>query len=67
MGLSNSFISLGRIVGPIWGGLALDFYAGLPYLSGALVMLLGFIVSLVWLPRLSPDSKSQVTGESTIH
>lgn len=58
MGLSNSFISLGRIVGPIWGGLALDLYTGLPYLSGALVMLLGFIVSLVWLPRSSPATES---------
>lgn len=58
MGLSNSFISLGRIVGPIWGGLALDLYTGLPYLSGALVMLLGFIVSLVWLPRSTPTTEA---------
>jgi len=51
MGLSNSFISLGRIVGPIGGGVALDVYAGLPYLSGAAVMLLGFGMSLIWLPK----------------
>ena len=51
MGLSNSFVSLGRIVGPIGGGIALDILAGLPYLSGALVMLIGFAMSLVWLPK----------------
>jgi len=51
MGLSNSFVSLGRIVGPIWGGVALDIYSGLPYLSGAIVMLFGFGMSLIWLPK----------------
>jgi len=51
MGLSNSFMSIGRIVGPIWGGVALDFHPGLPYLSGAVVMLAGFGVSLLWLPK----------------
>jgi DHA1 family multidrug resistance protein-like MFS transporter len=51
MGLSNAFVSLGRIVGPIWGGAALDIRSGLPYLSGALVMLLGFGMSLIWLPK----------------
>jgi DHA1 family multidrug resistance protein-like MFS transporter len=47
MGLSNSFVSLGRIVGPILGGLVLDINLNLPYLSGAVFMLLGFIVSLL--------------------
>jgi len=63
MGLSNSFISLGRIVGPIGGGVALDIYAGLPYLSGAAVMLLGFGMSLIWLPKptdktITPEIKT---------
>ena len=51
MGLSNAFVSLGRIVGPIWGGIALDIQAGLPYLSGAVVMVTGFGMSLAWLPK----------------
>jgi hypothetical protein len=51
MGLSNSFISLGRIAGPIWGGVALDIHAELPFLSGAAVMLAGFGMSLIWLPK----------------
>jgi DHA1 family multidrug resistance protein-like MFS transporter len=51
MGLNNSFNSLGRIVGPIWAGLAFDANPSLPYLSGALIMLAGFLVSLVWVPQ----------------
>jgi len=47
MGLSNAFISLGRIFGPIIGGLLLDINLLFPYLVGAAFMLLGFIVSLV--------------------
>ena len=58
MGLSNSFISLGRIVGPIWGGVALDIHAGLPYLSGAAVMLAGFGMSLIWLPKPPAETPS---------
>jgi DHA1 family multidrug resistance protein-like MFS transporter len=51
MGLNNSFNSLGRIVGPIWAGFAFDLNSSLPYLSGAAIMLAGFLVSLVWIPR----------------
>jgi DHA1 family multidrug resistance protein-like MFS transporter len=58
MGLSNSFVSLGRIVGPVWGGAALDIYLGLPYLSGAVVMLAGFGMSLVWLPKSRTETPS---------
>jgi DHA1 family multidrug resistance protein-like MFS transporter len=56
MGLSNSFVSLGRIVGPIWGGTVLDIRAGLPYLSGAAVMLLGFGMSLIWLHKTAEET-----------
>ena len=56
MGLSNSFVSLGRIVGPIWGGVALDIRSGLPYLSGTAIMLLGFCMSLVWLPKSTDET-----------
>ena len=46
MGLSNSFVSLGRIVGPILGGMALDINPSLPYISGVVIMLAGFIFSI---------------------
>jgi MFS transporter, DHA1 family, multidrug resistance protein len=49
MGLSNSFVSLGRIVGPILGGLVFDINLNLPYLSGAIIMLAGFAFSLFWI------------------
>jgi DHA1 family multidrug resistance protein-like MFS transporter len=51
MGLNNSFNSLGRIVGPIWAGFAFDLNYDLPYLSGAAVMLIGFLISLVWITQ----------------
>lgn len=46
MGLSNAFISLGRIVGPLWAGFSFDLNINYAYLSSALVMLVGFFVSL---------------------
>jgi DHA1 family multidrug resistance protein-like MFS transporter len=46
MGLSNSFISLGRIFGPLLGGMVFDLNWGLPFMTGSVVMLIGFFVSL---------------------
>jgi len=43
MGLSNSFISLGRIVGPIFAGILFDWNIELPYIAGAVVMILAAI------------------------
>jgi MFS family permease len=45
MGLSNSFVSLGRIFGPLLGGYLFDINLLLPYLGGSAVMCVGFIVS----------------------
>ena len=49
MGLGNTFLSLGRVVGPLWAGFILDVRLTLPYLSGAAIMAFGFIVSLIWI------------------
>ncbi|MCC7451572.1 MAG: MFS transporter [Anaerolineae bacterium] len=46
MGLNNSFMSLGRIVGPIWAGIVFDLNFDYPYLSGAVILFVGFLVSL---------------------
>jgi DHA1 family multidrug resistance protein-like MFS transporter len=54
MGLNNSFMSLGRIVGPIWAGFIFDFDINLPYLSGAVIMLIGFLASILWLTKEHP-------------
>ena len=51
MGLSNSFMSLGRIAGPIWAGYVFDVNVNYPYLSGSLFMFVGFLISLIWVTR----------------
>jgi DHA1 family multidrug resistance protein-like MFS transporter len=57
MGLSNSFVSLGRIFGPTLGGLVFDLHWGLPFVSASFVMLIGFFVSLHWV------KETQATGQ----
>jgi DHA1 family multidrug resistance protein-like MFS transporter len=54
MGLSNSFMSLGRIAGPLLAGFVFDLNLILPFISGAVVMLFGFIASLIWLRGDAP-------------
>jgi DHA1 family multidrug resistance protein-like MFS transporter len=55
MGLSNSFVSLGRIFGPLLGGTIFDINILLPYLSGAAILGIGFIVSLTSLKRVEAE------------
>ncbi len=55
MGLNNSFMSLGRIAGPIWAGTVLDINLSYPYITGAFIMALGFIASLIFL-RGKPEN-----------
>ena len=57
MGLTNAFMSLGRIVGPLWAGTMFDLDVSLPYLSGAVILLLIFVMALRWLSNdPSPES-----------
>jgi DHA1 family multidrug resistance protein-like MFS transporter len=51
MGLCNSFLSLGRIVGPIWAGAIFDVNERYPYISGSAIMLVGFVISLIWVSQ----------------
>jgi len=51
LGLSNSFMSLGRIIGPLWAGYVFDLNYDYPYISGSLILFLGFIISLAWRVR----------------
>lgn len=53
LGISNSFISLGRIFGPLVGGFVFDLHWGTPFIAGALVLLVGFGVSMVWVKEQS--------------
>jgi DHA1 family multidrug resistance protein-like MFS transporter len=54
MGMGNSFINLGRIVGPIWAGFIFDVNPSYPYLSGAAIMFIGFLIGLVWVSQRAP-------------
>jgi multidrug resistance protein len=50
LGLASALASLGRVVGPAWGGFLFDqFGMTVPYLSAAAMMFLAFGVSLVGL------------------
>ncbi len=49
LGLSNSFVSLGRVIGPLWAGAVFDLDPRLPYLSGAFILAAVFLASLAWL------------------
>jgi DHA1 family multidrug resistance protein-like MFS transporter len=51
MGMNNAFMSLGRIVGPLWAGYALDVNLNYPYLTGAFIMAVGFVLCLLFLPK----------------
>jgi len=46
MGLNSAFISLGQIAGPLWAGFVFDINVNLPYISGAAILLAGFVISL---------------------
>jgi DHA1 family multidrug resistance protein-like MFS transporter len=51
MGLNNAYMSLGRVLGPLWAGLVIDINIHFPFLTGALIMLGGFLASLFLLQR----------------
>ena len=49
MGISNSYMSLGRIIGPLWAGKSLDLDIHYPFLTGAVIMLIAFTASMFYL------------------
>ncbi len=57
MGVSNSFMSMGRAIGPLSAGALFDLDTSYPFLAGALVMLIAFVVAWLWLAEQPlPDS-----------
>jgi len=59
MGLNNSFMSLGRVVGPTLAGLAFDININYPYIIGSAATLAGFILCLFLLsPKQVRELKS---------
>jgi len=61
MGVSNSFMSLGRVLGPMWAGFVFDIHTEIPYISGAVLMLVGFVISVV---RLHAEAGEKVVEVS---
>ena len=59
MGLNSSFMSLGRVFGPVCAGFLFDVKFSYPFLSGAVVMMIGFFGSLLWLQRRPLTSKKR--------
>lgn len=47
MGIAESYMSLGRVIGPLWAGFILDVNIRYPYISGALFFFVIFLVSLI--------------------
>ncbi|HSL42121.1 MAG TPA: MFS transporter [Anaerolineales bacterium] len=59
MGLNSAATSLGRVVGPLWAGYLYEVNIEFPYLSGAVALVLGLLISFFGLQQA--DNK---TGES---
>jgi len=62
MGLSNSFVSLERIFGPLLGGYIFDINIMLPYLGGSAIMGIGLVVSLITLKGKVTETPYPVPG-----
>ena len=62
MGLNNSFMSLGRIFGPIWAGSVLDSNVLYPFSTGAIIMLIAFTASLIFLKTDSAADEIPAIG-----
>jgi DHA1 family multidrug resistance protein-like MFS transporter len=64
MGLNNAYMSLGRVIGPLWAGAVIDINMFFPFITGAAVMMLGFVASLIYL-RDESSSKAGPVIEAT--
>ena len=61
MGLNNAYMSLGRVIGPLWAGAVIDINMFFPFITGAAVMMLGFIASLAYLKEIpSPEPRPAI-------
>ena len=57
LGLASALASLGRVIGPAWGGFLFDrFGMTMPYLSAAAIMLIAFAASSIGLRDAHPPA-----------
>jgi MFS family permease len=59
MGLNSAMTSLGRVVGPLWGGYIYDINIAYPFYSGAATLLIGLLVSLIGLRKPPTGSPTE--------
>jgi len=51
MGLNSAMTSMGRVVGPLWGGFIYDINIEYPFYSGATTLVIGLLVSIVGIKK----------------
>ena len=66
MGLCNSFMSLGKIVGPIWAGYSFDINLSYPYIGGSVILLLSFFFNSALTMREKKREPRQRPVEETL-
>lgn len=54
-GLNNAYMSLGQIFGPVLAGILFDLHLNLPYLFGALVLIVSSAISMKRIGKLRRD------------
>jgi DHA1 family multidrug resistance protein-like MFS transporter len=64
MGLNNAYMSLGRVLGPLWAGLVIDINLFFPFITGATIMLFVFLASLLLLHKDPASETSPITQPS---
>ncbi len=63
MGLNSAMTSLGRVVGPLWGGYIYDINIEYPFYSGAATLALGLLVSFIGLQKQVSGSQTRAEGK----
>ncbi len=65
LGISNSFTSLGRIIGPLWAGFIYEVNISFPFISGAVILLAGLLISLLAVSKQSARPATTVLPQVT--
>jgi DHA1 family multidrug resistance protein-like MFS transporter len=47
-GMNNAYMSIGNMVGPALAGILFDVNMGLPYVVGAIIVMICFVISIRW-------------------
>ncbi len=66
MGLENSFMSLGRVVGPLWAGYSYDLNVEFPFFTGAFFMAVAFVISFFLIADKPVETAAQVSSPNRL-